>query len=276
MSEIMKGAYDLHVHTSPDIVSRKCNDLELAGRLIAAGMRGGAIKCHHGDTAARAKMLNELYPQLHMAGGVTLNNAVGGLNPDAVECSAKMGAKMLWFPTLDAYFYQRFRHPENTATDRLLTVLDHDGRLVPAARNVLDVAAEYHLLTGTGHLSADEGMVLVTEGQQRGVQMILTHADLPSNRYTMEQMKTVVGLGAMIELCYFTVYYERTPLAQVVECIQQLGAEHIILTTDFGQVGSPYSDEGMEAFIDLLMQQGITEKEIRQMSRDNPMKLIEG
>ena len=33
MSKILQGAYDFHIHTSPDVVQRKCTDLELARRL---------------------------------------------------------------------------------------------------------------------------------------------------------------------------------------------------------------------------------------------------
>ena len=35
MSDLLKGAYDLHVHTGPDVVARKCSDLELADRMRA-------------------------------------------------------------------------------------------------------------------------------------------------------------------------------------------------------------------------------------------------
>ena len=32
MEDLLKGAYDLHIHTAPDVVQRKCGDLELARR----------------------------------------------------------------------------------------------------------------------------------------------------------------------------------------------------------------------------------------------------
>lgn len=272
--QFLKGAYDLHVHTSPDIVPRKCSDLELAGRLITAGMKGGAIKCHYNDTAARAKLLNELYPQLNMVGGITLNNAAGGLNPDAVRCSAKIGGKMLWFPTMDALAYQTCRNPAGVDAARLLSVLNDAGRLLPAAQDILDIAAEYHLITGTGHLSPREGLVLVSEGKRHGVQIVLTHADNPANQYSLEQMKAAVKLGAIIEFCYFTVYYQRTSIETIADYIQQLGSGHIILTTDFGQPASPYSDEGLASFAAQLMLCGITSAQIDQMIRLNPEQLI--
>lgn len=92
MRELLNGVYDLHIHTAPDVVPRKCSDLELARRLVDRGMAGCAIKCHYFDTAARAGLLMEQFPQLDVAGGVTLNRSVGGVNPDAVERSAQAGA----------------------------------------------------------------------------------------------------------------------------------------------------------------------------------------
>ena len=49
MRELLNGVYDLHIHTSPDVVPRKYSDLELARRLAERGMAGCAIKCHYFD-----------------------------------------------------------------------------------------------------------------------------------------------------------------------------------------------------------------------------------
>ena len=73
MNELLKGTYDLHVHTAPDVVPRKCSDVQLAERMRAAGMAGGAIKSHYLDTAGRAGILRELYPELTIVGGIVLN-----------------------------------------------------------------------------------------------------------------------------------------------------------------------------------------------------------
>ena len=95
MNELLRGLYDMHIHTAPDVVARKCSDLEAAQRMLAAGMRGGAIKSHYLDTAGRAQLLKEQFPTLHIVGGITLNRSVGGLNPCAAERSAQAGGKML-------------------------------------------------------------------------------------------------------------------------------------------------------------------------------------
>ena len=33
LNHLLHGAYDMHIHTAPDVTPRKCDDLELAQRL---------------------------------------------------------------------------------------------------------------------------------------------------------------------------------------------------------------------------------------------------
>ena len=276
MNELLKGVYDLHVHTSPDVSPRKCSDVALAARMKAAGMAGGAIKCHYLDTAGRAGILRELYPELTIVGGVTLNRSVGGINPQAAERSAQAGGRMLWFPTMDARAYQRYRRKDDPAVDfsPYLTVLDENDRLLPEVLDVLDVAAQYQLATGTGHLSAREGMILVKEGLRRGCRMVLTHCDNPANFYTVEEQVQAARWGAMIEHSYLTTLWNRTSIETIAAMIRSTGCENVFLTTDFGQPASPYTDEGMLLYARGLLEQGFTEEELDQLMRQNPARLI--
>ena len=273
---MLKGAYDLHVHTSPDVVPRKCSDIELGRRLTAAGMAGCAIKSHYFDTAARAGLLQEQFPQLHIVGGVVLNRSVGGINPEAVERSAQAGGKMVWFPTVESRSFQAFQYRENPSPDlsHLLTVLDGNGTLIPQAKAVIETAARHNMVVGTGHLSAQEGMALVAEATRAGCRIVLTHADNPADRYTIEQQREAVLQGAFVEHCFFTTYFKRTPIEEIAAQIRAVGCEHVILTTDFGQPKAPYSDEGMAQYTSLLLGQGFSRDELRQMMVENPAKLI--
>ena len=38
--ELIKGAYDLHVHSAPDVLPRKMNDIAMAERIKQSGMAG--------------------------------------------------------------------------------------------------------------------------------------------------------------------------------------------------------------------------------------------
>lgn len=276
MDNILNGVYDLHVHTSPDVVPRKCSDIELGHRLSSAGMAGCAIKSHFFDTAARAGLLQVQFPQLHIVGGVVLNRSVGGVNPEAVERSAQAGGKMVWFPTVESRSFQAFQYRENPSPDlsHLLTVLDGNGKLIPQAKAVMETAARHNMVVGTGHLSAQEGMALVEEAARIGCRIVLTHADNPADHYTEEQQKEAARRGAFIEHCFFTTYFNRTPIEEIAEQIRAVGCGHVILTTDFGQPKAPYSDEGMAQYSNLLLGQGFSRDELRQMTVENPKKLI--
>ena len=59
---LVRGAYDLHVHTGPDLLPRSASDLELARRCQDVGLAGFVIKSHYVPTSARAKYVRSLVP----------------------------------------------------------------------------------------------------------------------------------------------------------------------------------------------------------------------
>ena len=69
MEDILKGAYDMHIHTSPDVSPRKSTDIEIAEEWKTAGMKGGVVKCHFADTTGRAAILSALSDGLLTPGG---------------------------------------------------------------------------------------------------------------------------------------------------------------------------------------------------------------
>ncbi len=277
MKEYLRGAYEMHVHTSPDVTPRKCSDIELARRFEAAGMGGALIKCHYGDTAARAGVLNELFPGMHFAGGITLNRAAGGLNPAAVEASGKTGGRFVWFPTMDSLSYQKYQK-EHKGADPDLTgrifILDGNGELRSEVLPVLEAAKKYDMVIATGHISAAEGMPLVRAAREMGCEAVLTHADNPADCYTAGQQREAAAMGAYVEHCYFTTYYKRVSAEEIAAQIRAAGVDHVYLATDFGQVNSPFSDEGIEAYAEEMKAQGFTEEELRKMFLVTPKKLL--
>src|SRR5262245_33723100 len=102
MTDLLHGAIDTHVHSYPDVVARKLDDLAVVEQARAAGMRAVLLKSHVFSTAERAWLLSRLFPDFRVFGGITLNDTVGGLNPSAVEAALKLGAVQVWMPTLSA------------------------------------------------------------------------------------------------------------------------------------------------------------------------------
>src|SRR5919197_5330600 len=99
---LVQGGYDLHVHVAPDVPRRRIDDRTLAERFAELGLAGFALKSHYTSTAERAQVVSALFPKVEVVGTLTLNRAVGGMNPIAVEIAAREGARIVWMPTVDS------------------------------------------------------------------------------------------------------------------------------------------------------------------------------
>ncbi|NGQ93973.1 cytosolic protein [Brevibacillus sp. SYP-B805] len=294
-TELLEGAYDLHVHTGPDINDRKLDDLEMAERIQKIGMKGFGIKSHYFCTAERARLVKKLYPALNPVGAITLNYPVGGINPLAVEMAARDGAKIVWMPTFDAANELAFLLQKNSygelppwakvqlelnqqgKTQAGITILK-DGKLTDEIQEVLDIIAHRDLILATGHLGKPEIFALVKEARDRGLQkVVVTHPTFSSVSLTKEEQKELAQLGAVMEQCFgvITPTYG-TDWESLYEMIRFVGPEHSILSSDLGQVNNPYPDEGLETFVKNLLDNGFTKEEIRKMAVENTTFLVEG
>lgn len=290
--EVLKGAYDLHVHTSPDILPRKLDDLEMAKRATACGMAGFAIKSHYFCTAQRAELVHELYPDCQVIGAITLNMAVGGINPIAVEMAARAGTKIVWFPTCDSQWEQELAKQEKNPEKKpfwakIVAQLQKDGIHTPvinilengilsqAAYHVLEVIAKNNLILATGHISHEETFALVKAAKERGVErIIITHVNFPSTFYTIDEQKQLARWGAKMEHCYTTYATGKVPFSVMAEQIRVLGADQVVLGTDLGQKNRPYPDEGMLQFITNLLEEGFSREEVEKMAGKNAAQLL--
>ena len=98
------GLIDFHVHSGPDSFTRSTTDFEIAR--IAKNRKMGALvlKNHFTMTADRAVLAERVTGQ-RCYGGIVLNRAVGGLNPEAIRRMVTFSgnrARVVWLPTFDA------------------------------------------------------------------------------------------------------------------------------------------------------------------------------
>ena len=132
MENVMQGIIDMHIHAAPDVRARKLDDLELMEASVQRGVRAIVLKSHNFPTADRAYLVNrvaaEKYPDAKFTafGGLCLNHPAGGLNPDAVETSLKLGAKVIWLPTNTAENHYR----KNGKDPSKGVVVTRDGKAV--------------------------------------------------------------------------------------------------------------------------------------------------
>ena len=98
--ELLRGAIDIHVHSYPDLFKRFSTE-EIARNARDMGMRAIVFKHHHLPTVDRTYYVMQNIKGIDLFPSITLNYAVGGINPFAVEFALKMGAKIIWMPTID-------------------------------------------------------------------------------------------------------------------------------------------------------------------------------
>ncbi len=287
--ELLRGALDIHVHAGPDLFPRLLDAFEAAEEARAAGLRGIALKHHHIPTVDRAYFASRAVQGIEIYGGITLNYAVGGLNPFAVDAALRMGARIIWMPTVDARNHLRCFGELGRYGSRLsygrsrlyeeaegISILE-DGGLNPSLAPILDSIAEADAALATSHLSAEESKALVEEALRRGVRrIVVTHVDFTTANLSIEDQNWMADRGALLELCYSSISpaWRCSSIDRSVEAIRRVGAENYILSSDLGQVHNPPPPEGLRIYIRLLLEHGIGAEDIRVMVKENPERLL--
>ena len=286
--DLLRGAIDTHIHAAPDIVPRLLNDFDLAAAASAAGMAAIVLKSHHMLTADRAQIAQNAFPGVKVFGGLALNlPACGGVNPEAVKVAIRMGAKVIWLPTLSAA-----NHIEKTKTrvtgnlgvmsqgfkPQPVCVVGDSRVVVPELVEILKLIAEADIILATGHLSVPEIQTVVSAAMAVGVRKILVnHPELWLIGMSIEDQRELAATGAMMEVCVRSVtapgHAELSPRV-LAERIAAVGAEHVVMATDYGQVDSPPAPEGMRWYIDQMLECGIPAKDVEVMTKANPSRLL--
>lgn len=290
--EAIEGAYDLQVHVAPDVIGRRIDDIDLATEFLVHGLRGFVLKSHYVQTAERAKVVCKAVPGIAAFGAITLNHAVGGLNPVAVEIAGRSGCKIVWMPTVDAQnetaglpggghkklpFWAEIQR-ELAAIGIApppITVLD-GGAISQATRTCLELIARHDIILATGHLGRHEIFPLVKAAKEIKVRkLIVTHAEFPSQNLSAEEQLELAEMGAMIEHCFTTMHTGKAPWDAVFDTIRKVGPARCILSTDLGQPINPPVAEGFAMYAGKLLAAGFSVEEVRRMAVTNPAAYVE-
>jgi hypothetical protein len=275
-ARVLSGAIDIHVHSFPDSTERSVDGLEAAMMARAHGMRGIVLKNHYDPTAPLAYMVRRQVAGLEVFGGIDLNLPVGGMNPAAVEHMTQVVGgygRLVWMSTFDAENQVRY-----SKENRPFVSVSRGGELLQATRDVIAVIAKHpQLVLATGHVSADEGLMLLREGKRQGVQhMVVTHAMNAPIEMTVAQMQDATRQGAMIEFVGGTMFSADAParVDRFADAIRKIGPEFCILSSDLGQKGNPLPADGFAAFILALKARGFSDQDLDRMSKQNPARLL--
>jgi hypothetical protein len=274
----LKGAIDIHVHQGPDSVDRAIDADDLARMALKMGMRGMVMKNHFEETGSLVYMVRKEVPGIELFGGITQDLAVGGINLEAVKHMVAMKGgwgRVIWLPTFDA---ENAVKAANSAAP--FVRVTENGKLVPAELEVIDYVAKHpDLVLETGHVSGEEGDLVVHEAHQRGVaHIVVTHAMASYVRMTIPQMQAAAADGAFIEFVYGATLglHPAVTISDYAKAIRAIGPKSCILATDFGSVQKPpepqrpLEPQGFLDFMNALHKEGISVEDINVMAKTNP------
>lgn len=280
------GVIDMHVHPEPDVFGRSLTDTELATIARRKGMRGLVLKNHVVTTADRAALAMNQVPGIEIWGGIVLNNSVGGVNPMAVEWMHRMSGgrgKVVWLPTFDSDKHIK------TLVDKSRSglVVAPNGVVTPAMEEILKIIARENLVLATGHVHPEEVVAVVKRGRELGVKnMLVTHGLTNIPGLSLAQAKEVAALGAKIEICYlqfltgpqaqyqWMTHWDRVDAKAVAQAVRDIGADHLVLSTDLGQQGMMTPPDGIENQVAAVRAAGVSQADIDKMMKRNPAQLL--
>ena len=281
VAELMEDSIDTHVHGGSDPFERRQLEDEIAIDCTKAKMKAIVIKTWYTPSASRNALVQKIVDRwaeehgmrpVQVFGGITLNNSIGGLNPDAViKCLGYPRFKYVWMPMTDSYYHQlTVFNRKNTG----IKYVTEDGKVLPQVKEILRIIADNDLVLASGHYAYRETAILMEEAIKQGVKrMEVLHPTLIHSKHTLAEMKELASEGVMISLMGIASVHIRFAegIRRLFRIIKELN-EFMIWGSDSGQIQNPTEVEGQNWMIRVLLAYGFTEEEITRIFKTNPAK----
>jgi hypothetical protein len=270
VDQILNGSFDFHVYSSPDPYSvRRMDGLDTARLAYEVEMSGFVLNSDYYSTAPLASALQRMYPGLLVTGSITLNDSVGGINPQAVLIAAKLGARVVYMPTTSADFWLKQKKLGSG-----ISLFKKRGHLDPLLSEILDIIVSEDMILATGKVSPQESINLLNRAQEVGVKRMIVN-DM-SQIASADELKEMAATGAMIEHTMLSCMPTERRLSptQLADAIYTVGVSNSILSTHFGQIENPPPSEGMRMAIAMLLNEGMPPDDISKLVKKTPLNLI--
>jgi hypothetical protein len=282
VDELLRGAIDMHLHSGPDVFPCRVDALEAARQAHQVGMWAIVIKNHSYPTTPLALTVRQLVPEVAVFGSICLDYEIGGLNAEALERHAAMGAKIAWMPTFSSSNSRaKMRKLGMELKGEGFSILDKKGNLLPEIGKILEIIKEHQMVLASGHISPPEGFALVTKAREMGIEkIVITHPsdfEFVEQAYTVDELCRLAQMGAYVEQTVISMLpteFCHDPQERV-KMIKTIGTGHCIMSTDLGQYWNFPPAEGMRFFMSILMRNGLSTREIEEMVKKNPAELLD-
>ena len=210
IDNLLDGSIDMHLHCGPDEMRYRVDALEAAEQAAEAGMRAIVLKNHSFPTTPLASTIGPLVPDIQVFGSVCLDYEIGGLNLDALEKHARLGARVVWMPTFSSTNSRdKMRELGLALEGEGFSILNAEGKLVSEIAGILSVIKEYDMVLANGHISPAETFALVEAARKAGIEkIVITHpADYQflDKVLSLEEQQRLAEMGAFIEQTLVTL-----------------------------------------------------------------------
>ncbi len=309
---LLEGTIDLHVHAGPHLMSspRCTNPIQCAEEARDAGMRAVVLMDVINVSCGTAWLVEQVVEGIHCYGGIILNTAYGGLNPRAVMNATTYGngARFVSFGAHCTYHkaisegryedgkwillwekYPKFAEDELSKKIRI-----PEGAPSRELKEILEIiAANPQIYMVSGHISPKEAIRLGELAREYDIKKYLVSSYTVS-LMSDEEIAQAISLGAYMEREFVSVaqafsaakthYYAEYEYRSGgkpngrdgIACqIKKFGAEHFVCDTDLGVYTGSKPVEGMRQFIACLLDEGLTDDEIRMITNINPGRLLD-
>jgi hypothetical protein len=270
------GAIDLHAHHDPDSYPRDLDAFDVAKLARDRGLRGLVLKNHWTETAGLAYLARKYAtPGFEVFGAVTLDTAVGGVNPQAVRYMVDVVGhfgRIVWMPTHDSEHEVRYNKES-----RPFVRVSRGGTLLPEVHEVIALVAQHDLALATGHVDPDEALQILRTAKAAGVnRLIVTHPLLdPQFTYmSIEQLRAAADLGAFIEITGGGVTRDGEAKNRALAAIRALGARRFFVGSDAGLRGRENHTDTLALAAKSLRAAGVPEADLALMFKENPAFLV--
>lgn len=288
--------------------------IEVAIDAREQGMKAIMFYSVFGEAAGMAWITNRHVPGIQTFGGYLMNSGDGGLNPRAVKSAlyTEQGCRFVSFgshctryqaeremtlvdgklvPIMDVY--PKFKAEEISRA----VAIPLEDPVPPELDEILSMIAEKpEVYLNTGHVSVEEAFRIIDLAERYGIKKVqIAH---PTRALmTIEQQKEAAARGVWLEAALVDWFGPNTPKTHYyvereymdmgsllpyeamtaprwLEPIMEVGPEHFVIGTDYGVRAAPTPSEGMRILITTMLDCEIPVKAIRQMTAENPAKLI--
>jgi len=142
---------------------------------------------------------------------------------------------------VDSYHHRRVVYDDWSGAG--LKLLDEKGKVLPSLKEILRICADRDLIVGSGHYPYSDTKVLMEEAKRVGVKrMEIIHPAHIHSKTLISEMKEAASEGIKLMLSGLgttTFPLHETGPVYAVRMIKEVGAEHFVYGSDYGQVHNP-------------------------------------